>query len=70
VSTISVTASPFTYTAGKSPEAIYISGGTVSSITKSGTTLFTQSNVTVDMAPGQQIIVTYSVAPTMIKDSL
>ncbi|MGC9445321.1 MAG: NosD domain-containing protein, partial [Candidatus Methanospirareceae archaeon] len=36
IASISVGASPFTHTAGASPETVYVSGGTVTSITKGG----------------------------------
>lgn len=68
MATITVGASPYTYTAGFTPEVIYVSGGTVSSITKSGTTIFAGSNVSAALDPSESIIVTYSVAPTMAKD--
>jgi parallel beta-helix repeat protein len=68
MASISVGASPYTYTAGFTREIIYISGGTVSAITKSSTTLFTQSNVSVILEPSEAVTVTYSVTPTMNKD--
>lgn len=67
---ITVGASPFTYTGGPTPEMIYISGGTVSLITKAGTTLFTSTDKSIRLEPNQAIIVTYSSAPTMNKDRL
>ena len=36
---ITVGATPYTYTAGKTPEVVYIDGGTRSAVVKSGTTL-------------------------------
>lgn len=67
---ITVTASPFTYTAGSSPEMVYITGGTVSLIVKSGTTLFTSTEKSVRLEANQAVVVTYSSAPTMNKDRL
>jgi len=71
---ITVTASPFTYTAGSSPEVVYILGGTVSLIVKSGTTLATGTSATmpvsVRLEANQAVVVTYSSAPTMNKDRL
>jgi hypothetical protein len=67
VGSISVDPSPFTYTAGSSPESIYVSGGTVTSITKNGTNLGIASGV-FELQPYQSLEVTYSLAPTMIKD--
>lgn len=66
-SAISVTASPFTYTAGNQYETVYIEGGTVSVVAVAGTTVFTQTNCTVRLAPGKAVVVTYSGAPTMAK---
>jgi len=68
LSAISVGSSPYTYTAHAIPETIYITGGTVSSITKGGTQIATTSPCTINLEPFQSIIVTYSVTPTMIKD--
>lgn len=67
-SAISVGASPFTYTAGYTPETIYITGGTVSSIAKNSITLFTATEKSVNLEPGESLIVTYSAAPTMNTD--
>ena len=68
VSAITVTASPFTYTAGASPETVYISGGTVNPIVKGGVTLFVNTGHSVELSPLQSVVVTYSGAPTMNKD--
>ena len=65
---ISVTGSPFTYTAGATPEAVYIRGGTVSSIAKNSVTLFTATPATVFLEPNESVVVTYTGAPTMVKD--
>ncbi len=67
-SSITVTASPFTHTAGASPETIYVRAGTVSNISKGGTTLFIDTGHSVDLEPGKSMVVTYTVIPTMIKD--
>ena len=68
VAAITVTASPFTVTAGGTPEVIYVSAGTVSGITKGGVTLGVTTPACIPLAPGQSIVVTYSVAPTMARD--
>jgi hypothetical protein len=65
---ISVGASPYTYTAGNTPEAVYISGGTVSNVSKNGNTIFAGSPATVWLDANEQLTVTYSVTPTMVKD--
>lgn len=66
-STITVTASPFTYTAGSQYETVYISGGTVSNVAVNGTNVFAATGCTVRLAPGKAVVVTYTVAPTMAK---
>jgi len=68
VSSITVGASPFTYTAGSSPETVYIRGGTVSAIKKGDTTLFTDTGHSVELEPHESVTVEYSAAPTMYKD--
>jgi hypothetical protein len=69
---ITVTASPFTYTAGPTPEVVYLVGGTVTFIVKNGITLGTGTSATVPVAiplqPNEAVVITYSVAPTMNKD--
>ena len=65
--TITVGASPFTYTAGGTPETIYINTGTVSLITVEGVSVFQQTNQTVRLGPMKSVIVTYTVAPGMTK---
>jgi hypothetical protein len=71
---ITVGASPYTYTAGSAPEMVYIRAGTVSLIVKSGTTLATGTSATtpvsVRLESNQSVVVTYSSAPTMTKDRL
>jgi hypothetical protein len=68
--TISVGASPFTYTNGAHRGVVYVKDGTVSLITKGGLTVAAASNREISIAPNQSIIVTYSVAPIMILDRL
>lgn len=67
-SSISVTASPFTYTNGNSPADVFINGGTVSAVVKGSTTLAAASPTIVHLEPNQSVVVTYSVAPTMAAD--
>ncbi len=64
---ITVGASPFTYTASSSPETVYIRGGTVSNIATGGQNIFTATNATVELGPLETVTVTYSSAPTMVK---
>ena len=68
IASISVGGSPYTYTCGVTHETVYISGGTVSNVSKGGSTVSAQTNCTIDMQPNETIIVTYSSIPTMIKD--
>lgn len=66
-STITVSASPFTYQAAQGPETIYISGGTVSSIVVAGATAFTSTEKTIHLEPNEFVTVTYSSIPSMKK---
>jgi len=67
-SLITVGTSPYTHTAGPAPETVYITGGTVSKITVNGADVFTATEKTVTLAAKDTMTVTYSVAPTMVKD--
>ena len=67
ISSITVGTSPYTYTARASPETIYVSGGTITSITKGGNN-FGLTSGAFNLEPYESIIVTYTVAPTMFKD--
>jgi len=64
--------SPWTYTAGNTPETIYLYGGTVSSVAKNSITLATALSSTtslpVSLQPGEAVTVTYSSAPTVVRD--
>jgi hypothetical protein len=61
---LSVTASPMTYTCGGRPVIIYIKGGTVSSITVDGQLAASASPATICLGPRQVMVLTYSAAPT------
>lgn len=66
-------ASPYTYTAGRSRETLYIRGGTVTDVkitAPNGTlSVFNAvSSCTVNLEPGEACIITYSAAPTVIKN--
>lgn len=65
---VTVAASPFTYTAGVGPETVYVTGGTVTSITKGGVTLASGSERTFRLEPAEALVITYSVAPTVTAD--
>jgi hypothetical protein len=66
-STPSAGASPYAYTAGPSPETLYIIGGTVSNIATFGVTIATATSatlpVTIQLGPNETVTVTYTVAP-------
>lgn len=65
---ISVTASPFTFTAPAGVNIqVYIDGGTGTFIAKNGTTIFTSllGGHTVGLQAGETVSITYTVAPTM-----
>lgn len=67
---ITVGASPYTYTAGPSPEVVYIFSGTVSDVSRGGSTVADSTGAQVTLAPNEAVTVTYSSAPTMRKDRL
>lgn len=66
-SAITVTTSPFTYTAGAYPETIYVTGGTVSLIVTQGVGVFASTEKTIDLGAGESVNVTYSSIPLMYK---
>jgi hypothetical protein len=68
-STIVPGASPFTYTAGPTPETVSVAAGTVSQIAVGNTGAATNTGLTsgsFDLAPAQTVVVTYTGAPTMV----
>ena len=65
---ISPGGSPFTYTAGHSPEQIYVLGGTVTHVSKNSTDVCTSTPCFVSLYPNQSVTVTYGSVPTMTKD--
>ena len=65
--TITVGASPFSYTSGSTPETLFINGGTVSLINVNSVNVLQSSNHSIRLGPGETIIVTYTVAPAMVK---
>jgi hypothetical protein len=74
LSVITVGASPYTYTAGASPETVYIQGGTITEVSRGGAFIIANTtppagqSITVPLPPRGSVTVTYSVAPTMGKD--
>lgn len=67
-SAIAVGASPFTYTAGSCNEIVYIYGGTVTNVSVGSTQVTASSPAHVTLSPHMSVTVTYSAAPTMVKD--
>lgn len=63
---ITVTASPFTYTNNTGDTVnVFVTGGTVSSVTLGGNTVAAATNTVVPVPQGASVVVTYSSAPTM-----
>ena len=60
-----VTASPYTYTAGPYNETAYITGGTVSIITVGGQGVFSSTDKTIGLGPNETVTIAYSAAPTV-----
>ena len=65
-----VGASPWTYTAGHTPEAIYFAGGTISAISLDGSVVQNTTGSSIVVPPNQQVVTTYSVLPTVIRKRL
>lgn len=63
-----VGASPWTYTAGGSPEIVYISGGSVSSVTRNGVPVTQALPCTILLARGRSVVITYTLAPYVAVD--
>lgn len=63
---VPATASPMTYTAS-SRMALHVGGGTVSAVSfkRGATTLVVGVNQLIPMNPGDQVVITYTVAPTI-----
>jgi hypothetical protein len=66
-SAITVAASPFTFTAGDTPITVYIFNGTVSAVSVDGASTFAATNCSVKLNCGKSVVVTYSVAPSMVQ---
>lgn len=66
--TVTLGASPATYTAGITPETLYLSGGTVTSIVRNGVTVAANSNVSIPLSANDNVVVTYSAAPAAVAD--
>lgn len=66
---LTVGASPWTYTAGHTPETIYIQSGTISTIQIDSQVILTGTNHTVFLVPNESMILTYSSLPTVLRKS-
>ena len=64
---LTVGASPWTYVAGHTPEQIFISGGTVSQIRVSAQIVQSASPAVIQLSPNDELIITYSSLPTVLK---
>ncbi|MCL6469727.1 MAG: hypothetical protein I4O48_15630 [Ralstonia sp.] len=63
---ITVGASPFTYTNNTGDTInVFVTGGTVSSVTLGGNAVATATNTVIPVPQGASVVVTYSAAPTM-----
>lgn len=64
--TITLTGSPYTHTnTSGAPQLVSIVGGTFSAVTVDGLTLTTVANMLVPVPPGVNLVLTYTVAPTV-----
>jgi len=68
--TLTPSGSPYIYTAGHSPEVVYVYGDTVSAISQSGIQIASGSNLAISLAPNEACGITYTVAPTVRKKVL
>ncbi|MBK8772479.1 MAG: right-handed parallel beta-helix repeat-containing protein [Rhizobiales bacterium] len=67
-SPIQVTASPFRFTARDTPTDIFITGGVVSLIKVNSVGVLQSTNHTIHLEPGDEMEVTYSYLPKMVKN--
>lgn len=70
--TVTPGASPWTYTAGPTPEDLYVKGGTISLIVSESQTLATAAVAAtlyhlIPLSPNQAVTITYSAAPTVLR---
>ncbi len=69
IAPIIVGGSPFTYTNRDGvPEVVYLTGGTVTEISKDGTVIFTSTPATVWLGPDESVIVSHQDPPQMLID--
>lgn len=70
--TVTPGTSPWTYTAGPTPEDLYVKGGTISLIVSESQTLATAAVAAtlyhlIPLSPNQAVTITYSAAPTVLR---
>lgn len=70
--TVALGASPWTYTAGNSPETLFIKGGTFTLLVSEGVTIATAAVTATQyhnlpLEPNQSFTLTYSAAPTILR---
>jgi hypothetical protein len=65
--TLAVTASPMTYTAGPTPENLYVIGGAWATVSLNGVTIATSAPTVIMAQPNDVVVFTYTAAPTAIK---
>lgn len=65
---VTVTSSPMTYTAGRTPEVLYIDGGMGVQVVKSGVTLRATTGGSVALAPGESVVISYTTPPAVVAD--
>jgi hypothetical protein len=70
VANLSVGASPWTYTAGSSPETVYIFNGSVNNVSKNGVFVATATNTSVHLKPHESLVVTYSSKPNVSSEKM
>lgn len=70
IASVTPGASPWTYTCGVTPEVVYLSGTSGTSLTKNGFGLgySSTSGGAYPLEPGEQVVVTYTAAPTVRVD--
>lgn len=65
---VPVTASPFTHTAGPRPEVLHLIGGTITDITKACVSIGNGTGRQITLGPNQAVTITYSAAPTLVRE--
>ncbi|NVN45159.1 hypothetical protein HW537_14795 [Asaia siamensis] len=69
ISTLDVGSSPWTYTAGPSPETLIISGGSVSRVAIDGVAVAASTNISLTLSANQTAVITYGATPTVTSNA-